>query len=89
MANEVLASKRFMARSGEEVYEITLDLVPSGASDYGNRHALLLNFHDGSGVRFFDARYDKRFSTVESFSKYALEFVKDQLREDFTVEQVA
>jgi hypothetical protein len=32
-----------------------------------------------------DARYDKRFSSAKSFLDNAFGFVKDQLRDDFTV----
>lgn len=86
MAREVLARSNFIAKSGDEQYHITLELIPSGAFSYGNGHALLYNAHDGAGERFFDARYDKRFSSAKSFLENALGFVKDQLRDDFTVE---
>ena len=37
----------------------------------------------------FDARYDKRFNTVDTFNKHVEEFVRDQIREDFTLERVS
>ncbi len=86
MAHEVLNRARFIAKSGDEEYHITLELIPSGGFSYGNGHALLYNAHDGSGEHYFDARYDKRFSSGAAFIKNALGFVKDQLRDDFTVE---
>ena len=86
MANEILCRAKFIATSGDEAYHITLDLVPSGAFAYGNGHALIYDAHDGGGPRCFDARYDQRFATGGSFLKHARQFVKDQLRDDFTVE---
>ena len=88
MRNDILATKTYVARRGDEEYHITLHLVPHGGFDYGNGHALILNRHDGSWEHGFDARYDKRFSTVESFNKYAYEFVRDQTADDFTLEEV-
>lgn len=90
---EVLASAVFTAKSGDEVYTITVELVPHGGFDYGNRHALTYNVQDANtGKRFmeqgFDARYDKRFNTVDSFNKHVAEFVRDQIREDFSLERV-
>ena len=91
--NDVLATKKFIAKSSDESYAITLHLVPHGGFDYGNRHALLYNVQDlTTGKHFmeqgFDARYDSRFNTVESFNDHAYEFVKDQIREEFTIEEV-
>ena len=86
MEKDVLATAKFTAKSGAEKYDITLQLVPSGCTDYGNKHALVY-FVDGKFSQCFDARYDKRFNTVESFQRYAYEFVRDQIREDLTVEK--
>ena len=93
MTNDVLATKVFVAKSGDEEYKITLHLVPHGGFDYGNRHALLYNVQDlKKGKQFveegFDARYDSRFNTVESFNQNAYGFVKDQIRDEFTLEEV-
>ena len=90
---EVLASAVFTAKSGNEVYTITVELVPHGGFDYGNCHSLTYNMQDANtGRRFmeqvFDARYDSRFNTVDSFNKYVAEFVRDQIRDDFTLERV-
>ena len=88
MRNDVLASKEFIAKRGDEAYRVTLHLVPHGGFDYGNGHALILNRHSGDWDHCFDARYDKRFATVESFNKFAYEFVRDQTADDFTLEEV-
>ena len=92
MENDVLATKKYIATSGDEKYMFTLHLVPHGGFDYGNRHSLVYITQDITGKHLredlFDARYDRRFNTVESFNKYAYEFVKDQIRDDFTLEEV-
>ena len=90
---EVLATAKFVATSGDEKYNITVELVPHGGFDYGNRHALTYNVQDvNSGRHFmeqgFDARYDSRFNTVDTFNKHVEEFVRDQIRDDFILERV-
>ena len=89
---EVLAEARFSAKSNDELYFITLTLEPSGCFDYGNRHALGYEVFDPNGKCVyetgFDARYDSRFNTVDSFNKYAVEFVKDLIREEFEVRRI-
>lgn len=90
---EVLATAQFVATSGDEVYNIKVELVPHGGFDYGNRHALTYNVQDAkTGKHFmeqgFDARYDSRFNTVDTFNKHVEEFVRDQIRPDFTLERV-
>lgn len=91
MEREVLARAEFSATSGQEKYTATLELVPSGCSPYGNEHAVILKqYKDGSEISGtgFDARYDKRFNTPETFNKYAGDFVKEQFRDDFTIERI-
>lgn len=87
MTQEVLASKKFTAKGNGEIYNITLSLIPSGCNPYGNKHALLYEV-EGCQTQCFDARYDKRFNTAETFNKYAYEFVRDQIREDLIVAEV-
>ena len=88
MNDEILAREYFLVtdHKGHE-FHYELQLVPHGGFDYGNRHALVLKRGDGSWDDGFDARYDSRFSTVESFHKYAYEFVRDQVNADFDVEK--
>ena len=90
--HEVLAEARFTATSKDEQYNIVLTLIPSGCSDYGNRHALGYEVYEPNGKcvteQGFDARYDRRFNTVDSFNKYAMEFVRDQIRDEFAIERV-
>ena len=86
---EVLATAKFSAVSGDEKYTAVLELIPSGCTAYGNRHALLFSTHeDGKRLgmeQCFDARYDRRFNTVETFKANALDFVREHLRDDFTI----
>lgn len=90
MAHDVLIGVKFLATSGGEKYHIKLDLVPSGAFHYGNGHALIYTVYAEDGKMLsencFDARYDNRFADGSSFLNHAREFVKGQLRSDFTVE---
>lgn len=91
MDRNVLATAKFVATCKDEKYIITLDLVPSGCTNYGNKHALIYEvFEDGKRVngQCFDARYDRRFNTEKTFYMNALGFVKDQLRDDLVVEQI-
>ncbi len=66
----------------------TLKLYKSNAFAYGNQHSLVLFNETYKDEQLFDARYDSRFNTVESFHKYAYEFVRERIREEFTVEHV-
>ncbi|MCR5566015.1 MAG: hypothetical protein K6F61_04125 [Clostridiales bacterium] len=88
MMNDVLATKTYVVKRGDEEYHYTLHLVPHGGFEYGNGHALILNRHDGSWEDCFDARYDNRFATVDSFNKFAYEFIREQTSDEFTVEEV-
>lgn len=91
MEREVLAKAEFSATSGQEKYTATLELVPSGCFPYGNKHALIFKrYMDGLeiGGTCFDVRYDQRFNTAETFNKYALDVVKAQFRDDFTIERI-
>ena len=88
MKNDVLATKNYVVKRDGEEYEYTLHLVPHGGFDYGNGHALILNRHDGSWEECYDARYDKRFSSVDGFNRYAYEFIRDNVSTEFTVEEV-
>ena len=87
MEKKVLASAKFVAKCGDETYNVTLDLVPSSAFEYGNRHALI--YKVDSQTTFFDARYDHRFDSAKTFKKYAYEFVRDLIMTKYTVEQVS
>lgn len=80
----VLATKSFQARSGKVTLDIRLDLIPSGAFAYGNRHALLMQINQEEPI-FFDVRYDARFTTPESFQDHAYEVVRGYLRQDFEI----
>ena len=85
---EVLASTRFSAVSGDEMYTATLELVPSGCFAYGNKHAVIFKRYEDDiqvGVDCYDARYDNKFNTAETFAANALEFVKKYFRDDFTI----
>ena len=83
----ILATKSFHARSGDETLTIRLDLIPSSAFAYGNRHALLMQINLEEPI-CFDVRYDARFSTPESFRDHAYEVVRGYLREDFEITPV-
>ena len=89
---DVLATAKFTATSKDEKYTIVLTLERSHCFDYRNRHALGYDVYDENDKHImeqgFDARYDHRFNTVDSFNKYAIEFVRDQLRPDLVVERV-
>lgn len=90
MEREVLATAKFAAVSGDEKYTATLELVPSGCFAYGNKHAVIFKrYEDGVqlGVDCYDARYDSKFNTAETFAANALDFVKNYFRDDFTIEQ--
>ena len=80
---EVLAEKKFVASGDGKTFDVVLQLVPSGAFEYGNRHALLYTVDNYT--QCFDARYDKRFNTVESFNANAYEFVREHIRDEFDV----
>lgn len=83
---EIIARAFFVADNGKgEVYHMELQLVPHGGFDYGNRHSVVLKRGDGSWDECFDARYDRRFDSAESFDKYAYEFVRDQVSNAFAV----
>lgn len=89
--DEIIARAFFTADNGKgEIYRIELQLVPHGGFDYGNGNALIYKVQDAVGGkkfmdRGFDARYDSRFNNAESFRKHAYEFVRDQIRDEFTV----
>ena len=92
MEREALATMKFSAVSGEEKYTATLELVPSGCFAYGNKHAVIFKrYEDGVqvGVDCYDARYNHKFDTVDTFNANALEFVKKYFRDDFTVELIS
>ena len=89
MINNVLASAKFKASAPNgETYNVDLTLEPFGGFQYGNGHVVALNRHAGTGVEWFDARYDARFVNADTFNEYALEFVKEHFRDDFTIERV-
>ena len=84
---DVIATKKYIAKNGNEVYRYTLHLVPYGGFNYGNGKALVLNRGAGSD-QCFDARYDKRFNSVESFEKNAYEFVRNNTDPAFSLKEV-
>ena len=91
MEREVLATAKFSAVSGEEKYTAVLELVPSGCFAYGNQHAIVFKrYEDGVQVSVdcYDARYNIKFDTAETFAANALEFVKKYFRDDFTIEPI-
>ena len=91
MEREALAKTKFVAKCGTEIYTATLELVPSGCNPYGNKHALIFKVYQGGAeVRGdgYDARYDKRFNTVETFKENALDFVSCQFRDDFVITRI-
>lgn len=85
----ILAFTKFKATAPNgETYNVDLSLEPFGGFAYGNGNGVALNRHAGNGVEWFDARYDSRFANAETFNKYALEFVKEQFRNDFEIERL-
>ena len=89
MEHTILATANFVATAPNgEKYNVTLTLEPFGGFAYGNGHGVALNRHAGSGVEWFDARYDPRFINESTFDEYALEFVAEHFREDFIIERV-
>ena len=70
-----------------EIINTTLELVNSGGFDYGNGHSLILT-QEGINKNIYDARYDRRFDNEQSFRKYALEFVKENVRDTCKVEKL-
>lgn len=86
--NDVIASARFeITANGEKIY-MTLELVPSGAFAYGNGHALVLTREENGLAELFDARYDKRFASKESFDKNAYDFMRDYTDSKYDVKRV-
>ena len=86
-----LAEKRFILESKNMRFDHTLKLCESGAFAYGNQHSLLLICNNKDGhyePQLFDARYDPRFNTVESFNENALSFMKEWSDPSFTVTEV-
>nr|WP_297765685.1 hypothetical protein [uncultured Butyrivibrio sp.] len=69
-----------------KVINMTLELAEHGGFEYGNGHSLILT-EVGLNESIFDARYDERFDTEESFRKHALEFVKEHVRSTCVVEK--
>ena len=91
MEREALATAKFSAVSGDEQYTATLELVPSGCFAYGNKHAVIFKrYEDGLQVSVdcYDARYNHKFDTVDTFKANALDFVKTYFRDDFTIEPI-
>ena len=86
---KALAVAKFKVTDEEgHSYNYTLKMYKSGAFDYGNRHCIVLFNETYKNEQLFDARYDSRFNTVESFRKYAYEFVRDQMRNTCKVEEI-
>lgn len=85
---QILAREFFVAKDGDEVYNIELQLVPHGGFDYGNGHSVVLKWNDDGIDQCFDARYDKRFWDEESFHKYSYEFVRSEVASRFSLERV-
>ena len=87
----IIASEDFIItlENGERVYT-TLEMYESGAFDYGNGHgvALIEECDNGPSEQTWDARYDSRFDTEETFKEHALHFVKEHVRPTCTVERV-
>ena len=70
------------------VYNTTLKMYKSGAFQYGNQHCLVLRNETLKTEDLFDARYDTRFNTVESFHKNSFDFVSANVRSTCKVEKV-
>ena len=86
---KALATARFKATGEGTEFTITLEMFESGAFTYGNKHSLVYSTDwPGSTEQLFDARYDKRFNTVESFEKNAEEFVRAQIRPTFEIKRI-
>ena len=57
--------------------EMTAVLIDGMGFEYGNRHGLAV-FDSEGGRQLFDARYDSRFNTVETFYENVLDFLKER-----------
>lgn len=57
--------------------ELTAVLIDNMGFEYGNRHGLAV-FDSEGGRQLFDARYDSRFNTVETFYDNVLDFLKER-----------
>ena len=90
MKSEVLAKAKFrVSAPNGETYTVDVTLEPYGGFQYGNGHGVALDRHAGCGVEWFDARYDPRFDSVDTFNTNVIEFVQQQFRDDFTIERIA
>lgn len=86
---KALATARFKATGEGTEFTVTLEMVESGGFGYGNHHALVYSTsYPGSMEQLFDARYDNRFNTVESFEKNAQAFVRGMIRGSFGIERI-
>lgn len=89
-----LAEKRFILEGNVEGFDmrfdITVMLTEHGGFDYGNGHALYIRYNEGHyEPELWDARYDPRFSTVDSFNTHVLEFLKETRNPALTITEVA
>ena len=76
-------------KNWDDTEALAMEMVESGAFDYGNHHALVYSTsYPGSMEQLFDARYDNRFNTVESFEKNAQAFVRGMIRDSFGIERI-
>ena len=84
-----LAEKRFILEDEDRHFDITLKLCESGCFQYGNQHSLKLVFNEPKACpELWDARYDHRFDTVETFNKHAVEFIREWCDPALTVSEV-
>jgi len=86
MSEKPLAVKEFVIKNADKSYlsDAKLSMYNSSSFDYGNGHCLVLDV-DGT-ANAFDARYDNRFHSVDSFNEFAHEFVRENIRSEFIVE---
>ena len=87
MVNEYICRKYFYVIDEEgKKHKLRLDMIESGAFDYGNKHSLVLTDMETKQEELFDARYDVRFNDEEDFYKNAEEFIKQYARDTCTVD---
>ena len=82
-----LAENKFKITNEQGIEsELTLEMYKNEREDYGNGHSLCII--DNGNETLFDARYDNRFDTLESFHEHSYEFVREYVRESCKIEQI-